>query len=88
MSLASFKESGDIEYAADDACILLPPNAAGCSELKHLKARHTEMEDITLRADLGYMRFNLADAASPAENPTLDQARKLWDKRKPKGGAR
>jgi replicative DNA helicase len=49
LNLASFKESGELEFGADDAFILAPCDVAGMVELKHLKARHTEQRDIRLR---------------------------------------
>lgn len=89
LTLASFKESGDIEYAADDAFILTPP-ADGVSTLKHVKARHTEMTDLVLRADLSVMSFVPSDGAAAAANAQLlEQARKLFaaeKKKPPKGG--
>ncbi len=88
LSLASFKESGDIEYAADDAYILTPPED-GRAVLKHVKARHTEMADIVLRADLSVMRFDPTDNGPPAGEGVdlLDKARKLFRDRKAKGDA-
>jgi replicative DNA helicase len=52
MSLASFKESGELEFGADDAFILAPSaSLPGVRELKHLKARHTEPQDLLLMFD-------------------------------------
>src|SRR5262249_31377993 len=80
LSLASFKESGDIEYAADDAYILTPPEG-GWVTLKHVKARHTETADITLRAELAVMRFNPDQNGSQRDHEAdlLVQARKLFN---------
>lgn len=88
LGLASFKESGDIEYAADDAYIL-PPAEDGLTELRHVKARHTEMQSIPLRADLAFMRFDPVDAGPPPADRSglLDAAQKLWANRAPKGDA-
>jgi replicative DNA helicase len=85
LTLASFKESGDIEYAADDAYILVPPED-GYTTLKHVKARHTEAADIVLRTDLPYMRFDPADSAPPAaaQGELLAKARDLFSKGKTK----
>ncbi len=89
LTLASFKESGDIEYAADDAFILAPPEG-GWVTLKHVKARHTEMADIPLRCDLSRMRFDPADGSPPdaQQGELLDKARKLFATAKPKGRAK
>src|SRR5439155_6660066 len=68
LTLASFKESGDIEYSADDAYILTPPED-GCATLKHVKARHTETADIPLRCDLSVMRFEAVGREPTAAGP-------------------
>ena len=88
LGLASFKETGECEFAADDAYILTPP-AQGWATLKHVKARHTEQTDITLRADLAFMRFDPTET-SPTGNQSelLDKARKLFKNVNPKGGRR
>lgn len=89
LTLASFKESGDIEYAADDAFLLPPADDAGLAVLSHVKARHTEPESVPLRAELGYMRFDPADGPP---TPTggraglLGNARAAWAKAAAKGG--
>ncbi|MFT7632066.1 MAG: replicative DNA helicase, partial [Mariniblastus sp.] len=42
LNLASFKESGELEFGADDAFILAPmENGDGTLRLQHLKARHS-----------------------------------------------
>ena len=86
LTLASFKESGDIEYSADDAYILTPPED-GWATLKHVKARHTEMTDIVLRAELSLMRFDPTGGSPPAsaQGELLAKARKLFSKGKKKG---
>jgi replicative DNA helicase len=92
LTLASFKESGDIEYSADDAYLLAPPEN-GWATLKHVKARHTEMTDIPLRAELSLMRFDPAGGSplASAQGELLAKARTLFakDKKKdtPKGDA-
>ncbi len=65
LSLASFRESSELEFGADDAFIL----AAGADEgdgtrtvtLRHLKARHTEAKDLVLRFDGRCQRFDVAE---------------------------
>lgn len=86
LGLASFKETGECEYAADDAFILTPP-ATGWVTLKHLKARHTETEDITLGAQLAFMRFDpiSIDPAREDRAGLIDRAQQLWANGKPKG---
>ena len=52
LTLASFRESSELEFGADDAFILSPDDKAeGIVTLRHLKARHTEPRDIRLRFD-------------------------------------
>ncbi|WP_417735860.1 DnaB-like helicase C-terminal domain-containing protein [Rosistilla oblonga] len=58
MNLASFKESGELEFGADDAFILAPSaDNSSIKELKHLKARHTEPVDISLWFDGSIQSF-------------------------------
>ena len=62
LNLASFKESGELEFGADDAYILAPsPDDRHVHELKHLKARHREQEHIVLRFDGRIQRFEAVD---------------------------
>ena len=48
LNLASFRESSELEFGADDAFIL-GPNSDDTVTLKHLKARHTEAADIEVK---------------------------------------
>ena len=70
LSLASFRETSELEYRADDDFILAPGeddgcNGAPCSRvvLNHLKSRHGESQDIPLTFDRKHQRF------TPAEPP-------------------
>jgi replicative DNA helicase len=58
LNLASFRESSELEFGADDAFILVndPDDETGVI-LKHLKARHTEAKDIALTFDRPRQRF-------------------------------
>ncbi len=56
LSLASFKESGELEYGADSA-YLLCPKADGALLLKCCKNRHGEPRDIRLAFDRSLQRF-------------------------------
>ena len=50
LDLASFKESGELEFGADDAFILVPEaKSRDVRRLKHLKSRHGECKDILMR---------------------------------------
>ena len=65
LSLASFRESSEIEYGADDAFILT--GRAGTPErtLKHLKSRHGEPRDIPLHFAGTHQSFSSVDRAAP-----------------------
>jgi replicative DNA helicase len=76
LNLASFRESSELEFGADDAFILVPNEDGGeygtvTVTLRHLKARHTQPKDLLLDFDRRTQRF------SEAEDP------RLW---KPDGG--
>jgi replicative DNA helicase len=65
LTLASFRESSELEFGADDAFILAP--AEDTAEygtvkvtLRHLKARHTEPKDLVLDLDRPCQRFTEA----------------------------
>jgi replicative DNA helicase len=76
LTLASFRESSELEFGADDAFILIPSEDGAeygtvKVTLRHLKARHTEPKDLLLDFDRRIQRF------AEAEDP------RLW---KPNGG--
>ena len=71
MSLASFRESSELEFGCDDAFILHPEadNAEGDTmRLRHLKSRHGEAKDLLFRFDRPRMPFA---EPSPFEQPDL-----------------
>ncbi len=94
LSLASFRETSELEYGADDAFILAlsdDANAEGALSsrvvLKHLKSRHGETKDIALTFDRKHQRFT---PAAPVEPPARadrgklqSRLRALWDKAQP-----
>ena len=57
LNLASFKESSELEFGADDAFMLTSSGDDGERVLKHLKARHSEPRDIALRFRGSCMSF-------------------------------
>jgi replicative DNA helicase len=90
LSLASFRETSELEYGADDAFILAPDGddrsdgeASSRVVLKHLKSRHGETKDIALAFDRKRQRFTPAEPAEPrkrADKGKLQAALKsLWD---------
>ncbi len=95
LSLASFRETSELEYGADDAFILAPADddksdgeASSRVVLKHLKSRHGETRDIDLSFDRKRQRFTPAAPAEPAK-PKRRQGklqaalRAMWDQTAP-----
>jgi replicative DNA helicase len=61
LNLASFRESSELEYGADDAFILVPDDDQGeAVTLRHLKSRHGEARDIELIFHRKLQRFTPA----------------------------
>ena len=87
LSLASFRESSELEFGADDAFILAPdPQLEGQVQLKHLKARHTEPKDLRLKFDRKRQRFAPSMATENKSKPDgkLQNAMAtLWDRTEP-----
>ncbi len=77
LSLASFRETSELEYGADDAFILAPDDgeeaSSSCVILKHLKSRHGEARDIPLTFDRKHQRF------TPAEPPKTGKSGRKRD---------
>jgi replicative DNA helicase len=71
LSLASFRESSELEFGADDAFILAPSGKPGSDTvtLRHLKARHTEARDLELRFDRPRQSFTLLPSSTEG-NPS------------------
>jgi len=71
LSLASFRETSELEYGADDVFILAPDDLEGASSsrviLKHLKSRHGKARDITLSFDWKHERFTAAEPTQPTK---------------------
>lgn len=66
LNLASFRESSELEFGADDAFILVPSEDGGdygtlTVSVKHLKARHTQPKDLVLDFDRRTQRFSEAE---------------------------
>lgn len=83
LSLASFRESSELEFGADDAYILSPhAEDAGLVTLRHLKARHTEPHDLTLLFDRKRQRFTpttTADSPQKSNRELLGTLSASWD---------
>lgn len=81
MNLASFKESGELEFGADDAFILAPSaESSDVRELKHLKARHTEPVDISLRFDGSIQSFEAIEPGTADPTGLSAALSELWDR--------
>lgn len=58
LSLASFRESSELEYGADDAYILCPAKDRGdLATLRHLKSRYGRTQDIPLAFNASTLEF-------------------------------
>jgi len=83
LSLASFRESSELEFGADDAFMLAPADDAGEAMLKHLKARHSEPLDLRLRFDGARQSFAPLDTTPPpSRDPHGLQAalERIWNR--------
>ena len=79
MNLASFRESSELEFGADDAFILHPEadNAEGDTmRMRHLKSRHGEARDMLLTFDRPRMLFTPLSADEVAEHSSKPQKRR------------
>jgi replicative DNA helicase len=86
LNLASFRESSELEFGADDAFILHPDDDDAEGELvklKHLKSRHGECRDLSMRFDRRRQAFAVeADTPGTASKGKLKLAalQSLWTK--------
>jgi replicative DNA helicase len=97
LNLASFRETSELEYGADDAFILHPDEGDAEGELvklRHLKSRHGECRDLRLRFDRARQSFGVeAEPAGAAVGTAKGKARSalaaLWSRTPaaPEGGA-
>jgi replicative DNA helicase len=90
LNLASFRETSELEYGADDAFILQPASRGtpSCVALELLKSRHGETSDIVLNFDGPHQRFTAADAGTPPTTATgngklLANLKALWESTEP-----
>ena len=79
LNLASFRESSELEFGADDAFILAP-RQDDTVVLKHLKARHTEAADIELEFERPTQSFTPAEPQMSEESHRLrDALASMWN---------
>lgn len=87
LTLASFRESSELEFGADDAFILVP-DEDDTVVLRHLKARHTEAKDLVLQFDRRCQRFEAAEdqrtgKARKSRGKLQSALRSAWDRTPP-----
>lgn len=86
LSLASFRESSELEFGADSAFILTPDEEgdADAVTLKHLKDRYGECRDIALRFDRTRQLFTASgsadETAQAAKGKLRDALKAVWDR--------
>ena len=87
LSLASFRESSELEFGADDAFILTTDDDQGDAVmLRHLKSRHAECRDIELTFHRRNQRFTPAggdQGPRPDTGKVKSALAALWEKTKP-----
>ncbi len=81
VSLASFKESGELEYGADDALLLCPQDDARLVDLKHEKSRYGERRDVVLSFDGRHQSFFVLGARSSSNLPQRPTERRSTETR-------
>lgn len=75
LSLASFRDSSEIEFGADDAYILATGKQGGERTLKHLKSRNGECRDIALEFAGAIQRFG-----GTFIDDVVSQSKSWWQK--------
>lgn len=87
LSLASFRESSELEFGADDAFILVPDaKEPDVVTLRHLKARHTEPLDLRMRFDRrrqSFVPIGDDDGQGQPDGKLQSALATLWDQTDP-----
>ncbi|MBI4717163.1 MAG: AAA family ATPase [Planctomycetes bacterium] len=86
LSLASFRESSELEYGADWAGVLVPErDPSDVVTLRCLKHRHGEPQDVSLRFERRYQRLTPVDPepAEPSQRVSLAQLAAVWGRTTP-----
>jgi replicative DNA helicase len=82
LNLASFRESSELEFGADDAFILTPNDDQGDAVvLRHLKSRHGECRDLVMTFHKAHQRFTPPEGdqggrGDPPPPPSAQAARR------------
>lgn len=77
--LASFRESSELEYGADDAFIMATGKTPDLVTLRHVKSRHGARTDLPLAFDGSLQRFTPIDDAAAQDTDILQNAAALWE---------
>jgi replicative DNA helicase len=81
LSLASFRESSELEFGCDDAYMLTPDDDAGEGvTLRHLKSRHGEALDLALTFDRKRQRFTPAGEQGAGDALNRSALAALWQR--------
>jgi len=86
LSLASFRESSELEFGADSAFLLAPDKTGGDSNviLRHLKDRNGECRDMTLHFDKSRQSFEPVHGRDPMSTPERqrlsERLTSLWNR--------
>jgi replicative DNA helicase len=86
LSLASFRESSELEFGCDDAFLLVAADQGDAVTLRHLKSRHGEARDIDLTFDRRLQRFaSVVEDPAPQPDPGRGQTalHDLWARTAP-----
>jgi len=90
LNLASFRESSELEFGADDAFIVVPDEAQDSQRvhLRHLKARHSDPHDLDLLFDKRIQRFSTAKVLpkwdlEPDKGKLTTALDSLWNRTNP-----
>lgn len=89
VGLASFKESGELEYGADSAWIVAPGKKDDCGvTLRHLKDRNGDTRDMPLTFHKALQRFAATESPpSKSEQGRIDaRLAAAWNRTAPEGG--
>lgn len=84
LNLASFRESSELEFGADDAFMLVADDKdSNRVTLRHLKARHSEPLDVLLHFDRRCQRFEPPEGTSKPDGKTAGKLHsallQLWN---------
>jgi replicative DNA helicase len=77
--LASFRESSELEYGADDAFIVATGKDQNTVTLQHVKSRHGARADIPLAFDGSLQRFTPNDIAAARDSDIMQNIADLWE---------